>query len=71
MVAAPSGLFRDYYDRAPRSRIDLDPKLSDLVSKFQQEVLYPNYEAILLGTMTPEEGFQNMVEGAKMLKELK
>ncbi len=60
--------FSNYFDRAPYPRIDLDPKLSDLVGKFQQEVLYPNYQAALLGTMSPEEAFTKMVEGAKKLE---
>ena len=63
--------FRNYYDRAPVTRVTLPPELSKLIGKFQQEVLYPNYEAALLGTLSAEEAFGNMVEGAKMLKEWK
>ena len=47
----------------------LDPDLSTQVAKFQADVLYPNYEAALLGTLSAEEAFNNMVEGTKMLKE--
>lgn len=61
--------FRNYYDRAPVVRVTLPPELNKLIGKFQQEVLYPNYEAALLGTLSAEEAFGNMVEGAKMLKE--
>ncbi len=61
--------FGAYFDRAPVVRVLLDPDLSTQVSKFQADVLYPNYEAALLGTLSAEEAFNNMVEGTKMLKE--
>jgi ABC-type glycerol-3-phosphate transport system substrate-binding protein len=60
--------FASYFDRAPVVRVVLDPDLSALVSKFQADVLYPNYEAALLGTLSAEEAFDRMVEGSAMLK---
>jgi multiple sugar transport system substrate-binding protein len=56
--------FREYYDRAAVYSPTLAPELSEKVLQLQQDILYPNYEAAMLGAMRAEEAFNNIVSGS-------
>jgi multiple sugar transport system substrate-binding protein len=62
--------FKQYFDRAAVMARTLPSDLNAKVLKVQQEAIFPNYEAMLLGAKTPEQAFSEIVAGAQQrLKE--
>lgn len=60
--------FANYFDRATFPQQTLEPDLAKKVTKLQNDVLFPNYQAVLLGKMSPEEAVSKMAsDGQKIL----
>ncbi len=57
--------FADYFDRANVPQLVLDPDLQKKQAKIQTDAIQPNYEAVLLGKTSPEDGFKAMVAKAE------
>jgi ABC-type glycerol-3-phosphate transport system substrate-binding protein len=53
--------FGQYFDRAAVGSLTLSPDLNDKVNQLQQDAIFPNYQAALLGSMNAEEAFNNIV----------
>jgi multiple sugar transport system substrate-binding protein len=59
--------FKKYFDRAAVGSITRTPELNEKVTKLQQEAIFPNYEAALLGAMGADEAFNNIVTQANQI----
>lgn len=64
MTSPNMEFFSDYFDRANVTDLVLDPDLQKKQSKIQTDAIQPNYEAVLLGKTSPEDGFSKMVAKA-------
>lgn len=56
--------FANYFDRANVSNLVLDETLQKKQSKIQTDAIKPNYESVLLGKTSPDDGFKAMVAKA-------
>ncbi|HVC33668.1 MAG TPA: extracellular solute-binding protein [Chloroflexota bacterium] len=56
--------FTNYFDRANVPQLVLDESLQKKQSKIQTDAIQPNYEAVLLGKTSPDDGFKAMVAKA-------
>lgn len=56
--------FANYFDRANIPQLVLDSSLQKKQAKIQTDAIQPNYEAVLLGKTSPEDGFNAMVAKA-------
>ncbi len=56
--------FAAYFDRANVPQLVLDENLQKKQAKIQTDAIQPNYEAVLLGKTSPDDGFNAMVTKA-------
>ena len=59
--------FKKYFDRAASAQITRDPELNKKVTKMQQEAIFPNYEAALLGSKPVDQAFKDIVNQAEAI----
>ncbi|MGH2562657.1 MAG: ABC transporter substrate-binding protein [Thermomicrobiales bacterium] len=59
--------FSEYFDRAGIAPRTLPAELNPKVTKAQQEGLFPSYEAMMLGAMSPEDAFERIVSDVERI----
>jgi multiple sugar transport system substrate-binding protein len=59
--------FDKYFDRAAVESPNLSGELLKTIDKVQQDAIFPNYQAAILGSMSAEEAFNNIVTTANQL----